>query len=155
MRPSTLVPTLLIACGLAAGAAAAEEPTILVRPADPPAAPEVAAMRHWHGRWALALHPVLAAWQAAGRDLERWYYRGNAPGCRALARTLASVEPADLTPAPEYGLTRDVGALLDRLEQGAEACVAGRYFEASYELGEARGAYLGLVRRLRRYGLEP
>jgi len=153
------LPTLLLALALAAApaprAAGAEEPAISVRPADPPAPERVAALRAWQLRLTPTLAPVLGAWQGAGRDLERWYYRGSAPGCRALARALAALDPGPLVPAPEVGLSRDVDALLVRLARGAEACLVGRFFEASYELGEARGAYLGLVRRLERYGLEP
>ncbi len=156
MRLDRLCAILLLATGPAAGSlAATEPPAIVVRPAAPPAPEAVAALRQWHGRWALALQPVLAAWRGAGRDLERWHRRGSAPGCRALLERLDVLDPAAFTPAPEYSLTRDADALLDRLGRGARACLVGRYFEASYELGEARGVYLGLVRRVGRYGLEP
>jgi hypothetical protein len=115
----------------------------------------LAALRHWQGGLTATLGPVLGAWGRALRDLERWYYRDSFPGCRALARTLATVDPADLQPAPEIGLARDANALLAHLRSGASACLAGRFFESSYELGEARLAYLGLVHRLGRYGLAP
>lgn len=161
MRPRYRPCALTLAAGLAAGRlcslplAAAETPAILIQPAAPPSPERLVAMRRWHDRYRTALTPALAAWSGAGRDLERWYYRGSAPGCQALARTLAAVDAGSLLPAPEYGLSRDLDALLEGLARGAAACLVGRYFEASYELGEARGVYLGLVRRLGRYGLEP
>ncbi len=162
---STLIGFLLasLAAAAAAGTAPAaspenpppETPAILVLPADPPSPAELATVRRWHAEVHPALQLLLAAWHGAGRDLERWHWRRSAPGCRQLERALAEHRGAALRPVPQYRLARELGAWLERLERGAQACLADRYFEASYELGEARSEYLRLVRTLARFELAP
>jgi hypothetical protein len=101
------------------------------------------------------LGEVLAGWAGARRDLDRWPRRGTAPGCRALARAVPGFDAGRLQPAPDAQLGAALAETVWRLGEGAESCIADRYFDAAFQLEEATRAYLRLARGLRRYGLEP
>lgn len=150
--PSVLLLTLLSA--LPAGAAAGPG-AIVIRPSDGPSAERRAAVRRWLAGAGAEVEGVLAGWARARRDLERWPRRGRAPGCRALAREVAQVDPARIQPAPDVRLGAALAETVWRLGEGAESCLADRYFDAAFHLAEATKAYLRLARGLRRYGIEP
>lgn len=156
MERSTLFSTLALLTLLAVPVAA--DPgggTIVIRPSDGPSPERRAAVRRWISGATAELEDVMPAWARARRDLARWPRRGTAPGCRALARAVPRVEAARIQPAPDLRLGADLAEAVWRLGEGAESCLADRYFDASFHLDEAMKAWLRLARGLRRYGIEP
>lgn len=149
--------TVLLTLTLLAAPARAEEGagSIVIRPSEGPSPERRAAVRRWRDGTRAQLEEVLAGWAGARRDLDRWPRRGAAPGCRALARAVPRVELPSLQPAPDAQLAAALAETLFRLGEGADSCLADRYFDAAFHFEEATKAYLRLARGLRRYGLAP
>ena len=129
--------------------------TILIRPSEGPPPQRRAAVRGWLDGARGELTELMAGWAGARRDLDRWPRRGTAPGCRALARAVPGFDAERLRPAPDARLGAALAETVWRLGEGAESCLADRYFDAAFHFEEATRAYLRLARSLRRYGLEP
>jgi hypothetical protein len=145
--------TTLVAVAAAAGG---EGPgTIVIRPSEGPSPERQAAVRGWIERVRPEIDAVLAGWAGARRDLGRWPRRGTAPGCRALARAVPAVDMERFEPIPDARLAAALAEAVWRLGEGAQSCVADRYFDAAFHFEEALKAYLQLARGLKRYGVEP
>ena len=129
--------------------------SILIRPSEGPSPQRQAAVRGWLDGARAELTELMAGWAGARRDLDRWPRRGTVPGCRALARAVPGFDAERLRPAPDARLGAALAETVWRLGEGAESCLADRYFDAAFHLEEATKAYLRLARGLRRYGLEP